>query len=73
MRKYGRVLQYIKPYWIYAALNVFFNLFTIVFSLFTFALLAPFLSLLFGKTELVVDKPELSLSSDALIKYILYP
>ena len=72
MRKYGRVLKYIKPYWIYAALNVFFNLFTIVFSLFTFALLAPFLSLLFGKTELVVDKPELSLSSDALIKYMNY-
>ena len=72
MRKYGRVLAYIKPYWGYAALNIFFNLFTIVFSLFTFALLAPFLSLLFGKTELVSEKPELSLSSDALIDYMNY-
>jgi subfamily B ATP-binding cassette protein MsbA len=72
MRRYGRILSYIKPYWIYAALNIFFNMFTIIFSLFTFALLAPFLSLLFGKTELVTDKPELSLSSDALIDYMNY-
>jgi len=72
MKKYGRVLSYIKPYWIYAAANIFFNLFTIFFSLFTFALLAPFLSLLFGKTELVVEKPEFSLSSEALIDYMNY-
>ncbi|MEN8224837.1 MAG: ABC transporter ATP-binding protein [Bacteroidota bacterium] len=72
MKRYGRVLSYIKPYWVYAALNIFFNLFTIIFSLFTFALLAPFLSLLFGKTELVQDKPELSFSSDALIEYMNY-
>jgi subfamily B ATP-binding cassette protein MsbA len=72
MKRYGRVLSYIKPYWGYAALNIFFNLFTIIFSLFTFALLAPFLSLLFGKTELIVEKPELSLSSDSLIDYMNY-
>ncbi len=60
------------PYWVYAALNVFFNLFTIVFSLFTFALLAPFLSLLFGKTELMTEKPEFSFSSDSLIDYMNY-
>lgn len=72
MKRYGRVLAYIKPYWAYAALNIFFNLFTIVFSLFTFALLAPFLSLLFGKTELLTDKPEFSFSSDALIDYMNY-
>ena len=72
MKKYRRVLSYIKPYWSYAALNVLFNLLTIIFSLFSFALLAPFLSLLFGKTELVQVKPELSFSSDALIDYMNY-
>ncbi len=72
MKKYGRVLAYIKPYWLYAGLNVFFNLCTIIFSLFTFALLAPFLSLLFEKTELVLEKPDLSFSSDALINYMNY-
>lgn len=72
MRRYGRVLAYIKPYWGFAVMNISFNLLTIVFSLFTFALLAPFLSLLFGKTELVQQKPELSFSSDALIDYMNY-
>ncbi len=72
MKKYGRVISYIKPYLGYVGLNVFFNLFTIIFSLFTFALLAPFLSLLFGKTELVQVKPEFSMSSDALIDYMNY-
>jgi subfamily B ATP-binding cassette protein MsbA len=72
MKKYGRVLAYIRPYWVFALLNVFFNLLTILFSLFTFALLAPFLSLLFGTTELVMDKPELSFSSEALIDYMNY-
>lgn len=72
MKRYGRVLSYIKPYLGYVGLNVIFNLFTIFFSLFTFALLAPFLSLLFGTTELMETRPELSLSSDALIKYMNY-
>ncbi len=72
MKKYGRVLNYIKPYWVFAALNVLFNLLTIFFSLFTFALLAPFLSLLFGNTELIQDKPELSFNSEALIDYMNY-
>ncbi len=72
MKKYRRVLSYIKPYWSYAALNVLFNLLTIIFSLFSFALLAPFMSLLFGKTELVQEKPELSFSYDALIDYMNY-
>ncbi|NQT77135.1 MAG: ABC transporter ATP-binding protein [Bacteroidetes bacterium] len=72
MKKYGRVLNYIKPYWVFAALNVLFNLLTIFFSLFTFALLAPFLSLLFGNTELIQDKPDLSFNSEALIDYMNY-
>lgn len=72
MKKYRRVLNYIRPYWLFAALNVFFNLCTIIFSLFTFALLVPFLSLLFGNTKLITEKPELSFSSDALISYMNY-
>lgn len=72
MKKYRRVLNYIRPYWLFAALNIFFNLCTIIFSLFTFALLAPFLSLLFGNTEMITEKPDLSFSSDALISYMNY-
>ncbi len=72
MKSYLRILSYIKPYWFYAVLNLFFNLCVILFSLFTFALLAPFLSLLFGKTQLVTETPEFGFSSDALIESLNY-
>lgn len=72
MKKFYRVLAYIKPYWGYAGLNVIFNLLTIIFSLFSFALLIPFLNLLFGINELVTDKPEFSLSTDALLNFLNY-
>lgn len=72
MKKFYRVLSYIKPYWGYASLNVFFNLLTIVFSLFSFALLIPFLNLLFGMNELVTEKPVLTFSTDGLLNFLNY-
>jgi ABC-type multidrug transport system, ATPase and permease components len=68
--KFGRVLSYVKPYWFYVVLNFFFNLITIFFSLFSFALVVPFLNLLF-KTEAIVavEKPAFGLSSDYLLNY----
>lgn len=67
MKKFLRILGFAKPYWAYALLNVFFNLLTVVFSLFSFALLVPFLNLLFGTAELVTERPPFKLSSDALL------
>jgi subfamily B ATP-binding cassette protein MsbA len=72
MKKFYRVLAYIKPYLGYAGLNVVFNLLTIVFSLFSFALLIPFLNLLFGMNELVTDKPELGFTTGAFLDYLNY-
>lgn len=72
MSKFYRLLRYIKPYWVYALLNVLFNLLTIVFSLFTFALLVPFLELLFGTDSLVTTKPELALNVDSLLANLNY-
>ena len=72
MKKFYRVLAYIKPYWSYAGLNVFFNILTVLFSLFSFALLIPFLNLLFGINDLVTEKPEFGVSTDALLGYINY-
>ncbi len=66
MRKFYRILRYIGPYWGYASLNVFFNLLTIVFSLFSLVMLIPFLNLLFSTEELVTVKPELSLSIESM-------
>ncbi len=72
MKKFYRVLAYIKPFLGYAGLNVLFNLLTIVFSLFSFALLIPFLNLLFGIEELVTDKPNLELSTSSFLDYLNY-
>jgi subfamily B ATP-binding cassette protein MsbA len=72
MKKFYRVLSYIKPYWGFALMNVFFNLLTIVFSLFSFALLIPFLNLLFGMNELVVEKPVFSFTTDSLLQFLNY-
>lgn len=72
MKKFRRVLSYINPYWGYLGLNIFFNLMTIVFSLFSFALLIPFLNLLFGIDEMVTAKPEFGLNTDALLSYLNY-
>lgn len=72
MRKFYRILRYIFPYWSYALLNVLFNLLTIVFSLFSLVLLIPFLNLLFGTDELVLEKPEFAFSIDTLRKMLDY-
>jgi len=72
MKKFYRILAYIKPYYGYAGLNVIFNLLTIVFSLFSFALLIPFLNLLFGIDDLVSDKPELVFNTKSFLEYLNY-
>ncbi len=70
-KTFSRVLSYIKPYWGSIVLNLVFNLMTIFFSLFSFALVGPFLTLLFkeGAVE-VVAKPEFSFTSDYLMGYL---
>ncbi len=72
MGKFLRVLAFAKPYWVFALLNVLFNLWVVLFSLFTFALLVPFLNLLFGNTALVTEAPEFALSFDAMLATLNY-
>ncbi len=72
-KPFSRVLAYIKPYWLYVVLNVVFNLVTIFFSLFSFALVVPFLNLLFQTSAIeAVPKPDFAFSSDYLLKYMNY-
>ena len=72
MKKFYRVLAYIKPYWGYALLNMLFNLLTIVFSLFSMTLLVPFLNLLFSTDALVTVKPDFALNADTIIQILNY-
>ncbi|HMM11801.1 MAG TPA: ABC transporter ATP-binding protein [Bacteroidales bacterium] len=72
MRKFLRILSYAKPYWGYALLNVLFNIWVVLFSLFTFSLLVPFLNLLFGNTSLVTEPPKFALSFNAMLETLNY-
>ena len=75
MRKgnFSRILTYVRPYWLDVVLNLVFNLVTIFFSLFSFALVVPFLNLLFQTDAIeAVAKPEFSFTSDYLLDYLNY-
>lgn len=72
MKGYIKFLRYTLPYKGLAALNVLFNIFSIVFSLFSIALIFPFLGLLFGKTALVTVKPDFEFSAETLTQLLNY-
>ncbi|MDP2235875.1 MAG: ABC transporter ATP-binding protein [Bacteroidales bacterium] len=72
MNKFYRTISFAKPYWVYALLNVFFNIMVVIFSLFSFAMLVPFLNLLFGAEELVTEKPEFAMNTKALLGSMNY-
>ncbi len=72
MKKFYRILAYTKPYWGYAGLNILFNILTVVFSLFSFTLLIPFLNLLFGINDLVTVKPEFHFTTQGILDFLNY-
>ena len=78
MKKLGGVLKYIKGYWQYAALNVLMNIVSVVFSLFSLAMIIPFVDLLVQKDEkfyqevLAKGKPQLSFSMHGLLDSMNY-
>ena len=78
MKNIFGVLQYIKGYWRYAVLNITFNILSAIFSLFSIAMLFPFLQVLFSddskKMEemLKMQKPEFHFSSSSIIDNVNY-
>lgn len=72
MKSFKRLLLLIKPYKTSAFLSVFFNLLTIVFSIFSIALIIPFLKLIFGMDKLATSAPPLAMNKDALLKNLYF-
>lgn len=74
LKTFWRILRYVKPYPGYSGLNALFNLLYVLFSLFSLTMVAPFLDLLFLKTEdsyaerLAKGAPEFSLSMGSIIE-----
>lgn len=72
MKKFSRLIKYLYPYKWYVVLNVFSNVLASVFSLFSLAMLIPFLQLLFGTVPLVEIKPEFVISAKGFAQYLNY-
>jgi len=78
MKRFLHILGYVRNYMRYAFLNVVFNILSVIFSLFSLTMIAPFLNLLFLKQAdeykniLAKGVPVLKVSVDSLIDNFNY-
>jgi len=72
MKKIYRIFKYVIPYKWKAALAVLFMILTAAFSVSTLALIAPFLNLLFGQTDLITEPVPLELNINSIIHNFNY-
>ncbi len=72
MKRFSRILFYLRNQKRNIVLYLFFNLFSILFSLVSLAMLAPFLQLLFGKEKLVNVEPTFEFTANGMLNYLKY-
>lgn len=72
MKRFSTILGYLKDKKGNIALYVLFNLLSIIFSVISLAMLAPFLQLLFGKEKLLMVKPSLTFSAQSILDNLKY-
>lgn len=72
MKLIYQLLGYIRKHWIYAVLNIVFNVLAVIFSLFSLTMVIPFLQLLFDRTRLVHEPPQWKLNTDTVVQYFNY-
>lgn len=72
MKRFSIILAYLKESKGSIALYFLFNLLSILFSLVSLAMLAPFLQLLFNPKERISTEPELTGSATAILDYAKY-
>lgn len=72
MKRFSTILRHLRDQKGQVSLYILFNLLSILFSLVSLAMLAPFLQLLFGKESLVTTKPEFHLSANYMLAYLKY-
>jgi subfamily B ATP-binding cassette protein MsbA len=72
MKRFSTILRYLKDKKANIGLYFLFNLLSILFSLVSLAMLAPFLQLLFAKDKLPVVKPEFKFSANGVLESLKY-
>ena len=66
MKRFFKILRYAGPYWVYAMLNVIFNILSVIFSLVSFGLFIPVLQMLFHSMAIPQSAPPLHMEVEAL-------
>ena len=70
MKDFFKLLKrFIPPYKRKLIWNIIFNILSAIFGVFSFILMKPTLEILFGKQELILSKPELSLDISSITDY----
>lgn len=69
MKDFYKIIKYIFPYKVQAIFNIFFNVLSTIFSVFSFAIVIPFLGILFKTQALVTEKPALDITSVSSLQH----
>jgi ATP-binding cassette, subfamily B, bacterial MsbA len=72
MKQFQRIFKYLRDYKGKIVLYFLCILLSIVFSMVSLAMLAPFLKLLFNQEDLVTTRPESLLSASDLLDFLMY-
>jgi len=72
MKSLKKILKYVIPYWKYALLNVFSNLFSVLFSLASFAFFLPIINMLFTAESLPTSAPAIIFTDFDTLKENFY-
>jgi ATP-binding cassette, subfamily B, bacterial MsbA len=72
MQRFIRLLRYLLPYKWYVVQNVVFNILGAFFALFSFAMVIPFLRVLFNNQPLVLEPMEFKFSTDYVLHMLNY-
>lgn len=72
MKSLYKILRYIIPYKWEAAASIGFVVLSSIFSLFSLAMVAPFLNVLFGQADLVTDTVPFALNANSIIHNFNY-
>ncbi|RPI41999.1 MAG: ABC transporter ATP-binding protein, partial [Bacteroidetes bacterium] len=72
MNRFFRLLRYLIPYKWYVVQNVVYNILGAFFALFSFAMVIPFLRVLFNNQPLVLEPVEFELSTDYFMHMLNY-
>jgi len=72
MKDFRSLLVYIKKYWISSVLYLIFNALSVIFALFSFTMVIPFLRVLFNSDKFVYTLKPWALSSGVLLHNLNY-